>query len=143
MYKLTNTKSITRIADGASIPNDSDNMDYASYLKWLASGNTPQPIDPPDFNLQKAALFASFNADRTNFLDALTGIAGRAARAGDSVTPTACDKVAEGLLVLKDRPAVVAATNLLDLKQAMLAEYKALLVGVPANVVAVFSKVKA
>ena len=46
MYKLTNSSTITRIADGASIPADPANTDYAAYLQWLSEGNTPAPADP-------------------------------------------------------------------------------------------------
>jgi hypothetical protein len=49
MYKLTKSPSIiVRIADGAHIPTDPANTDYQAYLEWLAEGNTPLPVDPPN-----------------------------------------------------------------------------------------------
>ena len=45
-YKLTQTTSIIRTTDGAFIPADPANTDYAAYLEWLAAGNSPEPADP-------------------------------------------------------------------------------------------------
>lgn len=35
-----------RTSDGASIPIADDNRDYRAVLKWIAEGNTPDPVDP-------------------------------------------------------------------------------------------------
>jgi len=47
MYQLTTGTSILRLADGASIPADKSNSDYAAYLAWLEAGNTPDPAPIP------------------------------------------------------------------------------------------------
>lgn len=46
MYKLTQNTSIIRLADGAIIPADIANGDYARYLSWVSKGGTPTPAGP-------------------------------------------------------------------------------------------------
>lgn len=55
MYKLDKLSGIVRTADGASIPRDPGNIDYASYLRWEGEGNTPLPYEPPAVDLKAAA----------------------------------------------------------------------------------------
>jgi hypothetical protein len=53
MYKIetstsdngTESTSIRRLSDMASIPTSEANTDYQEYLKWLEEGNQPLPAD--------------------------------------------------------------------------------------------------
>jgi hypothetical protein len=47
-YQLTTGNCILRVADGAHIPPDPANTDYAAYLQWLSEGNTPEPAPEPE-----------------------------------------------------------------------------------------------
>jgi hypothetical protein len=48
-YQLTATDStIIRTEDGAYIPNDPANRDYAEYLKWVEDGGVADPYVPPE-----------------------------------------------------------------------------------------------
>ena len=46
-YQLTTSTSIKRLSDGAFIPNDPGNRDFADYTAWLDAGNTPEPAPAP------------------------------------------------------------------------------------------------
>lgn len=45
-YKLTHGDMIVRKTDGAFIPIDPANRDYADYLRWVEDGNAAEPADP-------------------------------------------------------------------------------------------------
>jgi hypothetical protein len=47
MYQLTTGDTILRTSDGAFIPPDPANTDYAAYLEWVEAGNTPEPAPEP------------------------------------------------------------------------------------------------
>lgn len=57
-YKLTRYSSIKR-SDGADIPADPENGDYAAYLRWLEAGNIPDPAaEPTNVELNTSTLAA-------------------------------------------------------------------------------------
>lgn len=40
-YRLTESDAVVRVADGATIPNDPENIDRAAYDEWVAKGGIP------------------------------------------------------------------------------------------------------
>ena len=45
-YQLTQSGTILRLGDYASIPPNLANRDYQQYLDWVSQGNEPLPPDP-------------------------------------------------------------------------------------------------
>lgn len=74
LYQLLASGAVQR-EDGAVIPADPQNRDYAEFLAWQAAGNTPTPIPVPTLDAIKAqqtasvreacqqAIFAGFASD--------------------------------------------------------------------------------
>lgn len=89
MYKLTDSNSIIRLADGACIPFAQGNRDYQEYEAWLVEGNTPQPAHTDEEILAKAKsdklteLYTSFAADR----DAITWVTQNGTKYGYDRSP--------------------------------------------------------
>jgi len=44
---LAGSTTVVRASDGAFIPADPDNKDFAAYQAWLAAGNAPMPAPGP------------------------------------------------------------------------------------------------
>lgn len=119
-FKLTVSPDwVVRVEDGAFIPADPANSDYAAYLAWVAEGNTPQPADPvvpaiPEvvtmrqarLALLQAGLLAQVNTAVANML----GAAGDTARIEWEFSST----------VERNRPLVQALGAALGLTDAQL-----------------------
>lgn len=63
MYRLTTSAAVIRVADGACIPADERNADYADYKRWLADGNTPQPAPVPTLAERISSAILKIDAD--------------------------------------------------------------------------------
>jgi hypothetical protein len=73
-YQLTATDaSVIRTEDGACIPNDPANRDYAEYLDWLEAGNTPDPYVAPPTPPPEASSAQTIAYDHENRIRALEG----------------------------------------------------------------------
>lgn len=65
MYQLIkDSTSILRKSDGAIIPSDSANTDYAAYLAWVDAGNTPEPAPQDSIESRRAAVWEQIKAKR-------------------------------------------------------------------------------
>lgn len=142
MYKL-NQSGVTRLADGAHIPFADGNRDYADYQAWLAAGNQPLPIDVTPFADLARAYLDEVRETRERVLNRLAGIATAAIAADDAVTTAAFVVCRQQLLDLTKAPAILAASNMDQLKAAVLATYRSIVGAAPANIRSAFNNVDA
>ncbi|MET3459830.1 hypothetical protein [Variovorax atrisoli] len=61
MYTLFPTY-VVRHSDGAAIPLDPENADFAAYTQWVASGGQADQPPQPSFEQRKVALLAAVDA---------------------------------------------------------------------------------
>ncbi|WP_174862684.1 hypothetical protein [Comamonas jiangduensis] len=80
-------------------------------------------------------------AKRMPLLDALTGIAGRSQRAGNTALATEADALAVALLDITDDPALNAAQTLEDMQAAGVAAYRAIASTASAELAVVFKEI--
>jgi hypothetical protein len=74
MYTLTAVTTIIRDADGANIPADSANVDYQSYLAWLASGNSPTPYSAQNLTIKQQIMMLEATITPRRLRESLLGI---------------------------------------------------------------------
>jgi hypothetical protein len=67
-YQKTTGTSLLRLGDGAMVPADPANTDYAEYLAWLAAGNTPLPVVVPTLAQNSAALVIKIRTDASKII---------------------------------------------------------------------------
>lgn len=103
MYTLHPTW-ITREADGAIIPMDEANRDYAAYLEWLAGGNTPSlPAQPSVAELILRAK-AETRIQRQPVIEILDGLQASALTLGDTAKAQVIETAKQALRDITDLP---------------------------------------
>lgn len=103
----------------------------------------PIAINPPA--ISTAAVLESVKSQmrtqRAPMLDALTGIAGRAQRGGNTALAAEADALAQALLDITDDPALNAAQTLEDMQAAGVAAYRAIASTASAELSSVFKEI--
>jgi len=95
MYKLLKS-GVQRLSDMAFIPEAEGNTDWQEYQKWLADGNTPEPMDTKPLSSCLSELSQEVNAYICSHYDLGTQASFQAIFS----IPTTPQPVKDGLLVV-------------------------------------------
>jgi hypothetical protein len=107
---------------GAQIKADANGMPVAV-----------MPAPPTVEQIRESALI-EIRAQRAPIMSVLDGIAGRAARSGDTALAAAADSANQALRDITADPAFLAAQTLVDMNAAILARYRAIADVAPVDV---------
>ena len=140
MYQLTHTESILRTTDGACIPADPSNSDYAAYLRWLDAGNTPAPPPDPDLAALRAQALAQTRTERQPIIGILDGLQASALTAGNTTLAQEIESAKQGLRDITNVD-LSACTSYEEMRLAVKARYAAIVAAAPATVVLAFKGV--
>ena len=117
------------VKDGIAFAYDEDQGDL--YQERVQNGHKPASLLEVEQLTPKPSIAELLERVKTNLrslrapmLDALAGIAGRAARAGDDALALEADALAEQLLDITDDPALNAATTYEAMQAAGIAAYR-------------------
>lgn len=139
-YKLA-TNGVIR-SDGANLPNDPNNTDYANYLIWASdSNNVPEPMYVTPYTDIFNTYIDSVRTIREVLLNRLAGIGFAASVTNDTDTVKATTQCRLALLNITKMPAVLAATNLVDLKAVINSEYADIIALTPANISKIYQNI--
>lgn len=120
---LDSAKYATQLKESDSIPGD-----------WVVKAVDTVFVAPPlPWPPIKAQELDKIRETRERTINRLTGIAARAARAGDTATATACDVATVALLGMTTTPDVLAAADLPALKLAIQTAYAGAVAMLPAS----------
>lgn len=152
-------KKYARVIDGVVFETFETNGDISDYFPpefgftecaqkvqqgWLVSGDGYEPpkrhAEPTRQDFLEIAK-ASLRTMHAPMLDALTGIAGRAARAGNDSLAAEADALSEQLLDITDDEALNAATTYEAMQAAGMAAYRRIASGASPELASVFKEI--
>jgi hypothetical protein len=129
LYKLV---QFGVLIDGATfVPEAPGNRHWDAFVAWLASGNTPDPVTPPDWRPDATA---DLTARVERLVDVVSGMQADYIAGDDKPNALACRDVKGQLKALPADPTIVAATTRAEFNAARRTRLRAIAAAAPPDV---------